>query len=89
MGITEAVEAIEKFLLTYDGGTGRPAAIHVRPSGDSIDEIKVTIELSLSKRKIDVHAYERDCAAAICQALPQTSSFKLHVRAEADPFTVP
>jgi hypothetical protein len=89
MGINEAVEAIEKFLLTYDGGSGKPAAVHVRPSGGSVDEIKVTIELSLSKRKIDVHAYERACTAAIHQALPQTAPFKLHVRAEADPFTLP
>lgn len=89
MGINEAVEAIERFLLTYDGGPGKPAAVHVRPSGDAIDEIKVTVELSLSKSKIDVDAYERTCAAAIRDALPQTAAFKLHVRAEADPFTMP
>lgn len=89
MGINEAVEAIEKFLLGYDGGSGRPTAVRVRPSGDVIDEIKISIELAGSSRRIDTDAYERACAAAIRGALPKVSAFKLDVRAEADPSTVP
>lgn len=89
MGINEAALAIETFLMTYDGGTGRPTAVRVRPSGESIDEIKISIELAVSRRRIDTDAYERACAAAIRNALPQVSSFKLDVRAEADLSTQP
>ncbi|HEY5926147.1 MAG TPA: hypothetical protein VIV11_30890 [Kofleriaceae bacterium] len=89
MGINEAVAAIEKFLLTYDGGSGKPVAVQVRPSGDDIDEIKVWIDLGPAKRGLDPDAYERAAAAAIRDALPQTSPFKLDVRAEADPATAP
>ena len=85
MGINEAAAAIEKFLLTYDGGSGPPVAVQVRPSGDVIDEIKVWNDLGAAKRGIDPEAYERAAAAAIREALPQTSPFKLDVRAEADP----
>lgn len=89
MGINEAVEAIEKFLLTYDGGRGKPNAVQVRPSGDAIDEIKIWIDLGISGRFLHAEDYERDCAAAIRKALPQVSAFKLDVRAEADPATAP
>jgi hypothetical protein len=85
MGINDAVEAIERFLATYDGGAGKPAAVQVRPSGDNIDEIKIWIDLGAKKRGVEPDAYERACAAAIREALPQLSSFKLDVRAEADP----
>jgi len=89
MGINEAVVAIEKFLLTYDGGGGAPASVQVRPSGDDIDTIKVWIDLGTKKRGVDPDAYERACAAAIREALPEVSPFKLDVRAEADPATTP
>jgi hypothetical protein len=89
MGINEAVVAIEKFLLTYDGGGGKPVSVQVRPSGDDINEIKVWVDLGPSKRGVDPDAYERACAAAIREALPEVSTFKLDVRAEADPATVP
>ena len=89
MGINEAAEAIEKFLLTYDGGTGKPVGVQVRPSGDDIDTIKVWVDLGVPRRGVDPEAYERACAAAIREALPQVSPFKLDVRAEADPATLP
>jgi hypothetical protein len=89
MGINEAVVAIEKFLLTYDGGGGKPVSVQVRPSGDDIDEIKIWVDLGPAKRGVDPDAYERACAAAIREALPQVSAFKLDVRAEADPATRP
>jgi hypothetical protein len=89
MGINEAIEAIEKFLLTYDGGSGHPQSIKVRPSGDAIDEIKISIELGVPRTKLDIDAYESACAAAIRDAVPTASPFKLDVRAEADPSTVP
>jgi hypothetical protein len=85
MGINEAVIAIEKFLLTYDGGGGKPAAVIVRPSGDALDVIKVWIDLGPARRGVKPEAYERACAAAIREALPETMAFQLEVRAEADP----
>ena len=87
MGINEAVAAIEKFLLSYDGGGGKPVAVQVRPSGDDIDEIKIWIDLGPKKRGVDPESYERAAAAAIREALPGVASFKLDVRAEADPAT--
>ena len=89
MGINEAVVAIEKFLVTYDGGSGKPVAVQVRPSGDDIDVIKIWIDLGPARRGVDPDAYEKACAAAIREALPQTTSFRLEVRAEADPATAP
>ena len=89
MGINEAVAAIEKFLLTYDGGMGKPMALRVRASGDAIDEIKISIELGVPRKKLDVEAYERAAAAAIREAVPKASTYKLDVRAEADPSTMP
>ena len=89
MGINEAVAAIEKFLLTYDGGSGKPVAVQVRPSGDDIDVIKIWIDLGPAKRGVDPDAYEKACAASICEALPDTTAFRLEVRAEADPSTAP
>ena len=85
MGINEAAAAIEKFLLTYDGGAGPPVAVQVRPSGDDVDVIKVWIDLGDAKRGIDPESYERGAAAAIREAIPDASPFKLDVRAEADP----
>jgi hypothetical protein len=84
MGINEAVEAIERFLLSYDGGGGKPVAVRVRPSGEAIDEIKVWVDLGAIKRGVDPDAYGRSCAAAIREALPSVHAFKLDVRAEAD-----
>ena len=81
MGINEAVAAIEKFLLTYDGGSGKPSAVQVRPSGDDVDVIKVWVDLGNAK-KIDADAWERAAAAAIREALPETQAFRLQVRAE-------
>jgi len=89
MGINEAAAAIEKFLLAYDGGGGTPVAVQVRPSGDDIDEIKIWIDLGPKKRGIDPESYERAAAAAIREALPEVSAYKLDVRAEADPATAP
>lgn len=89
MGINEAVVAIEKFLLTYDGGTGKPVGVQVRPSGDDVDAIKVWIDLGAAGRGVDPDGYERACGAAIRAALPQVAPFKLDVRAEADPATLP
>lgn len=83
MGINEAIAAIEKFLLAYDGGSGPPVAVQVRPSGDVIDEIKVWIDLG-PVRGVDIDAYERACAAAIRGAVAAAAPFKLDVRAEAD-----
>jgi hypothetical protein len=83
MGINEAVAAIEKFLLTYDGGSGKPIAVQVRPSGDDVDVIKIWVDLGNAK-KIDTDAWERACAAAIREALPDTQAYKLQVRAEID-----
>ncbi|HSD86330.1 MAG TPA: hypothetical protein VLB44_02410 [Kofleriaceae bacterium] len=85
MGINEAVVAIEAFLLTYDGGSGRPVAVQARPSGDDVDVIKVWVDLGTAKRGVNVDAWERACAAAIREALPETQAFRLEVRAEADP----
>lgn len=85
MGINEAVLAIEKFLLTYDGGPGKPVAVQVRPSGDDIDVIKIWIDLGAAKRGVDPEAFERACAAAIREAIPEAAAFRLQVRAEADP----
>ncbi len=83
MGINEAAAAIEKFLLTYDGGSGPPVGVQVRPSGDVIDEIKIWIDLG-PVRGVDIEAYERACAAAIRDSVAEASAFKLDVRAEAD-----
>jgi hypothetical protein len=84
MGINEAVVAIEKFLLTYDGGTGTPASVQVRPSGDDVDAIKIYVDLGEGKR-VNLEAWERACAAAVREALPETQAYRLVVRAEADP----
>jgi hypothetical protein len=84
MGINDAVVAIEKFLLTYDGGSGMPALVQVRPSGDDINTIKIYVDLGEGKR-LNTDAYERACAAAIREALPDTQAFQLEVRAESDP----
>jgi hypothetical protein len=81
MGINDAVAAIEKFLLTYDGGSGKPAAVQARPSGDDVDVIKVWVDLGNAK-KIDTDAWERAAAAAIREAIPETQAFRLEVRAE-------
>lgn len=85
MGINETVLAIEKFLVTYDGGSGTPVAVQVRPSGDDVDVIKIWIDLGPAKRGVDPDAYERACAASIREALPDSQPFRLEVRAEADP----
>ena len=82
MGINEAVEAIEKFLLTYDGGSGKPIAVQVRPSGDDIDVIKVYVDLG--PKKVNCDAWEKAAAAAIREALPETQAYRLEVRAETD-----
>jgi hypothetical protein len=84
MGINDAVVAIETFLLTYDGGTGKPVTVQVRPSGDDINTIKIYVDLGEGKR-VNADAWERACAAAIREALPDTQAFQLEVRAEADP----
>ncbi|HTL31619.1 MAG TPA: hypothetical protein VL326_00765 [Kofleriaceae bacterium] len=81
MGINDAVAAIEKFLLTYDGGSGKPVAVQARPSGDDVDVIKVWVDLGNAK-KIDTDAWERAAAAAIREAIPETQAFRLEVRAE-------
>ena len=83
MGINEAVTAIEKFLLTYDGGSGKPISVQVRPSGDDVDVIKVHVDLGGSK-KVDTDAWERAAAAAIREALPDTQAYRLQVRAETE-----
>ena len=87
MGINEAVAAIEKFLLTYDGGSGPPVAVQVRPSGDDINEIKIWIDVG--PKRVDIESYERAAAAAIREAVPEASPFKLDVRAEADRLSSP
>lgn len=84
MGINDAVVAIEKFLLNYDGGSGKPASVQVRPSGDDIDVIKIYVDLGDGKR-VNLDAWERACAAAVREALPETQAFRLEVRAETDP----
>jgi hypothetical protein len=84
MGINDAVVAIENFLLTYDGGAGKPASVQVRPSGDDINVIKIWVDLGDGKR-VNTDAWERACAAAIREALPDTQAFQLEVRAETDP----
>lgn len=81
MGINEASEAIEKFLLNYDGGTGKPVSVRAHPSGDDIDVIKISVELP-SGKKVDTHAWEKAASAAIREALPDTQAFRLQVRAE-------
>ena len=80
MGINEAAEAIEKFLLTYDGGSGKPATVRAHPSGDDVDVIKVHVELGSGKG--DMHAWEKAAAAAIHEALPDAQAFRLQIRAE-------
>lgn len=85
MGINETARAIETFLETYDGGNGKPIAVQVRPSGDDVDVIKVWIDLGPARRGVDPDAYERACAAAIKEAVPEAAAFRLQVRAEADP----
>jgi hypothetical protein len=81
MGINEASEAIEKFLLNYDGGSGKPVSVRVHPSGDDIDVIKISVELPGTK-KVDADAWEKAAAAAVREALPDTQAFRLQVRAE-------
>jgi hypothetical protein len=83
MGINEAVEAIEKFLLTYDGGSGKPVGVTVRPSGDDVDVIKVYVDLGKAS-KVDTDAWEKAAAAAIREALPETQAYRLQLRAETD-----
>jgi hypothetical protein len=85
MGINEAAAAIEKFLLTYDGGTGKPVDVRVHPSGDDVNTIKVWVDLGPAKPTLDPDAWEHACAAAIREAIPDAAPFQLEVRAEADP----
>lgn len=82
MGINEAAEAIERFLLAYDGGSGLPVAVQVHPSGDDLDAIKVWVDLGPTA--VTVEAWEKAAAAAIREALPDTQAFRLEVRAEVD-----
>ena len=82
MGINEAVAAIEKFLAAYDGGSGPPVAVQVRPSGDDVNEIKIWVDLGSAV--VDIDAWEAAAASAIRDALPETHAYKLHVRAERD-----
>jgi len=84
MGINEAVVAIEKFLLTYDGGTGLPVDVRVHPSGEDVDAIKVWVDLGPAKPGFDPDGWEHACAAAIRGAVPDAAPFKLEVRAEPD-----
>ena len=84
MGINEAARAIEEFLMTYDGGTGRPIEVQVRPSGDDVDVIKVWIDLGAAKPGLDAHAYERACAAAIREGVPASVPYRLKISAETD-----
>ncbi|HUS29261.1 MAG TPA: hypothetical protein VMZ53_12155 [Kofleriaceae bacterium] len=84
MGINEACLAIEKFLLTYDGGSGKPVSVQVRPSGDDVDVIKVWVDLGTGRRGMDTAAWERAAAASIREALPDTQAYRLQVRAETD-----
>jgi hypothetical protein len=85
MGINEAVAAIESFLRSYDGGGGKPVAVQVRPSGDDVDVIKIWVDLGPAKKGLDPDAYERACAAAIREAVPESAAYRLKVSAEADP----
>jgi len=82
MGINEAVAAIEKFLASYDAGSGTPVSVQVRPSGDDVNEIKVWVDLGTAI--VDIDVWEAAAASAIRDALPETHAFKLHVRAERD-----
>jgi hypothetical protein len=79
MGINEAVTAIEDALRAYDGGA-KPVAVQVRPSGDDIDVIKIWVDLG--DATVDREAWAAACEAALRKAVLDTSSFKLHVRAE-------
>jgi len=74
------VAGLEKPQMPFTGGT---------LSAEEVDKIKVWIDLGPAKRGVDPEAYERAAAAAIREALPHTSPFKLDVRAEADPATLP
>ena len=85
MTINEAVVAIDEFLRTYDGGTGRPVEVQVRPSGDDVDVIKIWIDLGAARHGVDRDAYERACEAAIRKAVPGAQAFRLMILAEADP----
>ncbi len=85
MEINETARAIETFLRTYDGGPGKPVDVQVRPSGDDVDVIKIWIDLGPARRGVDPDAYQLACAASIREAIPESTAFRLEVRAEADP----
>ena len=82
MGINEAMAAIEKFLVGYDGGSGTPVSVQVRASGDDVNEIKIWVDLGSAI--VDIDAWEAAAASAIRNALPETHAYKLHLRAERD-----
>ena len=82
MGINEAAEAIEKFLVSYDGGSGTPVDVKVHPSGDDLDVIKVWVDLG--PKTVNIAAWEKAAAAAIREALPDTQAFRIELRAEVD-----
>ena len=48
--------------------------MQVRPSGDDINTIKIWVDLGAGKR-VNLDAWERACAAAIREALPDTQAF--------------
>ena len=60
MGINEAALAIETFLLTYDGGPGKPVSVQVRPSGEAPDDLGGRLlARKLAEVLLDVLNFER------------------------------
>jgi hypothetical protein len=70
MEINAAAEAIDQFLRTYQGTTGRaPAEVQVRPSGDDMKAIKVWVNLGADAASVDPEAWAAAAEPAIRAAV--------------------
>jgi hypothetical protein len=78
MDINGVVTAIEAFLRTYEGVLDT----QVRPSGDDTDVIKIWVDLGAAPA--DPKAWSATCEAAIRKAIPDSTRYRLQVRAERD-----
>ncbi len=86
MGINEAVEVIERFLLEYrDPKVWNPREIRVLPSGDERNHIKVWLNFGPGVTGDELADLERQVMEPLIDAHPRLSAFILEIRSESLP----
>jgi len=85
MDINAAAEAVDRFLLGYQGRGGRrPAEVRSHPSGDDLQAIKVWVNLGAAADGEDLEAWCKDAEAALREALgDEIARYTLELRSDA------